>query len=264
VPRLALGEKALVIAMDHARTLGVTPGLENPGAVLDAVIAAGADGVMTTYGVIKHYRDKLIGRVPTYLRLDGGPTRYREDWLRYSEWSLLHTVEDARRLGVDGVCVMGFMGGPVEMRTYEIVARVVGDCRADGLPVMVEALPCLGVERIPDPLAAEPMASASRVAFELGADIVKTYYTGSPESFRQVVQNCPVPVLIAGGVKMDTLEAALKVVHGSVKGGGKGVVFGRNIWQSPNVAGTVAALRAIIHDGASVADAMLIAAPPVR
>ena len=195
--------------MDHARTLGVTPGLENPGQVLDRVIEAGADGIMTSYGVIKHCRERLIGRIPTFLRLDGGPSKYREDWLRYSEWSLLHTVEDARRLGVDGVCVMGFMGGPVEMRTYEIVARVVGDCRQDGLPVMVEALPCQQVERIPDPLAAEPMASAARIAFELGADIVKTYYTGSPESFRQVVRNCPAPVLIAGGTRMDTIEAAL-------------------------------------------------------
>src|SRR5262245_54965216 len=125
VARLKLGRKALVIAMDHARTLGAVEGLEDPGKVLDQVIAAGADGVMTTYGVIKRYRDKLIGRVPTYLRLDGGPSKYREDWLRYTEWSLLHTVDDARALGVDGVCVMAFTGGDVELETYRIVARVV-------------------------------------------------------------------------------------------------------------------------------------------
>ena len=121
--RLKLGERAIVIAMDHARSLGVIPGLEDPGAVLDRVLDAGADAVMTSYGVIKHYRDRLLGRVPTFLRLDGGPSSYREDWLRYTEWSLLHTVEDARRLGVDGVCVMGFMGGAVELRTYDIGGR---------------------------------------------------------------------------------------------------------------------------------------------
>ena len=254
--RMKLPEKAIVIAMDHARTMGAVPGLDDPGAVLDRVIAAGADAIMTSYGVIKHCRSRLIGRIPTYLRLDGGPSTYREDWLRYSEWSLLHTVEDARRLGVDGVCVMGFMGGPVEMRTYEAVARVVGDCAADGLPVMVEALPCLGVERIPDPMAADAMASAARIAFELGADIVKTYYTGSAHSFRTVTARCPAPCMIAGGAKMDTLEAALRVVHGSIAGGGKGVVFGRNIWQNPDPGSVVAALRAIIHDGATVEDAM--------
>ena len=255
--RLALGDRGIVIAMDHARTLGVVAGLEDPGAVLDRVIGAGADGIMTSYGVIKRYRDKLLGRLPVYLRLDGGPSIYREDWLRYSQWSLLHTVEDARRLGVDGVCIMGFMGGAVEMRTYEIVARVVGECASDGLPVMVEALPCPS-ERIPNPLDAGAMASASRIAFELGADIVKTYYTGSPDSFRKVASSCPVPVMIAGGVKMDTIRAALEVVLGSVKGGGSGVVFGRNIWQAPDPAAVVRALGAVIHHGKTVDEAMQI------
>lgn len=258
--RLTLGDSALVVAMDHARTLGVVQGLEDVGATLDRVLDAGADAIMTTYGVVKHFHDRLIGRVPVFLRLDGGPSIYREDWLEYSEWSLLHTVEDARRLGVDGVCLMGFMGGDVEMRTYEIVARVVGDCASDGLPVMVEALPC-PADRIPNPLDAKAMASASRIAFELGADIIKTYYTGSAQSFSHVTQTCPVPVLIAGGVRMDTIEAALEVVHGAIAGGGKGVVFGRNIWQDDDPAAVVRAMRAIIHDGASVADAVAVGWP---
>jgi class I fructose-bisphosphate aldolase len=259
--RMSFANRGVVIAMDHARTLGAVQGLDDPGAVLDRVIDAGADAIMTSYGVVKRYRDKLIGRLPTFLRLDGGPSSYREDWLEYTEWSLLHTVDDARRLGVDGVCVMGFLGGAVEMRTYEIVARVVGDCAADRLPVMVEALPC-PTERIPDPSDAKAMADASRIAFELGADIVKTYYTGSPESFRRVVEVTPAPVMIAGGVKMDTIRAALAVVHGSVAAGGRGVVFGRNIWQRPNPAAVVTALSAIIKDGASVDDAMRLGALP--
>jgi len=259
LPRLALGKKALVVAMDHARTLGVTPGLEDPGQVLDRVIDAGADGIMTSYGVIKHYRERLIGRIPTFLRLDGGPSKYREDWLRYSEWSLLHTVEDARRLGVDGVCLMAFIGSKVELRTLEICARVAGDCIADGLPVMVEALPCPS-ERVPNPLDADAMAGACRIAFEHGADIVKTYYTGSAGSFRKVTAACPAPVFIAGGVKMDTIRAALEVVHGSVQAGGRGVVFGRNIWQAPDPAAVVRALGAIIRDGKGVDEAMQIGA----
>jgi fructose-bisphosphate aldolase, class I len=257
--RMNFGNGGIVVAMDHARTLGAVDGLEDPGAVLDRVISAGADAIMTSYGVIKHYRSRLIGQIPTFLRLDGGPSTYREDWLHYSEWSLLHTVDDARNLGVDGVCVMGFMGGTVEMRTYDIVARVVGDCAADGLPVMVEALPC-PVERIPNPLDEKAMASASRIAFELGADIVKTYYTGWPESFRRVCSICPVPVMIAGGGRMDTVRQALDVVHGSIAGGGTGVVFGRNIWQSENPAAVVKALSAIVKEGASVDKAMKLAA----
>ena len=176
--RRELGAKALVVAMDHAQGMGVPPGLEDPAATLDKILD-GADGIMTSYGVIKHYRDRLIGRIPTFLRLDGGPSVYRGEWLRANEWMLFHSVEDARRLGVDGVCLMGFMGAPVETITYEIVGRVVGECAADGLPVMVEALPCLA-DKIPDPMDADAMASASRIAFELGADVIKTYYPGFP------------------------------------------------------------------------------------
>src|ERR1700737_114527 len=136
--RLYLPEKALLVALDHAQTLGVVPGLEDPGRVLDTVIEAGADGIMTSYGVIKRYGERLIGRVPTFLRLDGGPSIFREDWLKYTEWSLLHSVEDAFNLGVDGVCVMCFIGGKVELRTFEILGKVASECQADELPVMVE------------------------------------------------------------------------------------------------------------------------------
>ena len=186
---LAADGKALIVAMDHARTLGVTEGLEDPGLVIDAVVDAGADGLMTTFGVVKKYRDKLVGRIPTTMRLDGGPSIYREDWLAYTEWALLHSVEDAVALGVDAVVLMAFTGIPVELETYRIVAKVAGECMSAGMPLLVEALPGKS-ERIPDPLDPIAMASACRIGFEHGADYLKTYYTGSAESFRIVVDNC--------------------------------------------------------------------------
>jgi DhnA family fructose-bisphosphate aldolase class Ia len=100
------------------------------------------------------------------------------------------------------------------------------------------------------------MASAARLAFEHGADYIKTYYTGSPESFRTVIENCPVPCLIAGGPRMNTVEETLEVVAGAMAAGASGVVFGRNIWQHKNPAGMVRALQRVIHGGASVAEAM--------
>ena len=100
------------------------------------------------------------------------------------------------------------------------------------------------------------MAAACRLAFEHGADQVKTYYTGSAESFRQVINGCPVPVLIAGGPKMDTTEEVLQVVYDSMAAGAAGTVFGRNIWQGSNMRGMIAALQSIIHDNASVSEAM--------
>jgi class I fructose-bisphosphate aldolase len=251
-PVLASDGKALVVAMDHARTFGAVEGLEDPGTVIEAAVDAGADAVMTTFGVVKRYRERLIGRVPTFLRLDGGPSLYREDWLAYTEWSLLHSVEDALLLGADGVVVMAFVGIPVELQTYRIVAKVAGECLRANVPLMVEALPCPS-ERIPDPKAADAMADAARLAFEHGADLVKTYYT---EGFRQVTENCPVPVLIAGGPKMETVEETLQVVHSAIGAGAAGAVFGRNIWQSGDTRGAIRALKGIIHDGRPVADAL--------
>ena len=252
---LANDGRGLIVAMDHAQTHGIIAGLEDPGRVIDTVVEAGADGIMTTFGVVKKYRDRLIGRIPTTLRLDGGPSLFRQDWLAYTEWSLLHSVDDALALGVDAVVLMAFVGIPVELETYRILGKVASQCYQANLPLLVEALPCPS-ERIPharDPIA---MAAAPRIAFEHGADFVKTYYTGTPDGFRLVIDNSPVPVLIAGGPRMDTVESSLNVVAEAVQAGAAGVVFGRNIWQAPNPAGMVCALKRIIHEGATVPDVM--------
>ncbi|MGI9435862.1 MAG: class I fructose-bisphosphate aldolase [Geminicoccaceae bacterium] len=247
-------KKQLVVAMDHARAMGALAGLEDPGAVIDLAIEAGADAIMTSYGVVKHFRDRLIGRIPTILRIDGGPSFYREDWLKNTDWRLLHTMEDAEALGVDGVCTMVFMGSEVEMDTLEITAEVARQTMGTSLSLMVEALPCPSA-RITDPNDAKAMADACRLAFEHGADVLKTYATGSAESFRQVTNNCPAPVLIAGGAKMNSERDMLQVVRDTLDAGGRGVVFGRNIWQSAAPEKTIHALRHLIHGDGSVDDA---------
>jgi class I fructose-bisphosphate aldolase len=248
-------KKQLVVAMDHARAMGTVAGLEDPGRVIDSVIEAGADAIMTSFGVVKHYRERLIGRVPTIMRVDGGPSMYREDWLQNTEWQLLHGVDEALALGADGVCTMVFMGSEVEVETLAITADVAGICLREELPLMVEALPC-PCERIPDPNDAGAMASACRLGFEHGADVLKTYATGSAESFRQVTANSPVPVLIAGGPKLDSNRDVFQLVRDTLDAGANGVVFGRNIWQSPDPAKMVKALRHLIHDDGTVEGAI--------
>ncbi len=110
----------------------------------------------------------------------------KEPWLASTQWSLLHTVEEARLLRAEGVCLMYFMGAACELATLEIVADVCGQCLESEYPVMVEALPCPG-PGVPDPLDAELLADACRIAFEHGADLLKTYYPGTQEGFAQVV-----------------------------------------------------------------------------
>lgn len=244
--RLDLDRPRLVLAMDHARAMGAVAGLEDPRRVLETSIEAGVDAVMTSFGVVKRYRGLLVGRVPTFLRLDGGPSLLKERWLENSEWALLYTLDDAARLGVDGVCLMYFMGAACELRTLEIVARVCGEALARGLPVMVEALPCKH-PAIPDTNDPGMMADACRIAFEHGADILKTYFPHDRAGFARVVRSCPAPVLIAGGPKLSDDRAVLAMVAESVAEGGKGVVFGRNIWQHARPERMVKALLATLR-----------------
>ncbi len=250
---LADDGKSLIVAMDHARTFGAVPGLENPGAVIEMAAAAGADAVMTSFGIAKHCQKELAA-IPFVLRLDGGPSLYREDWLAYTQWQQLHAVEDAERLGAAAVATMTFMGIPAELQTMAVTAGVANECLESDMPLLVEALPGKS-ERVPDPLAADAMASAARLGYEHGADVVKCYYTGDIDSFRTVVENCPVPILIAGGPRLETDRDVLQMVADSIEAGAAGVVFGRNIWQGSRPAGMVKALRAIVHEGADVAAA---------
>jgi len=117
------------------------------------------------------------------------------------------------------------------------LSRVSSDALRYGVPVLVEALPCPSESIISDPMAARAMADAARGGFEHGADLLKCYYTGTPENFCQITASYPAPVLSAGGKCMDTERDVLWVVHGSRQGGGAGVVFGRNIWQHAHPGG---------------------------
>jgi len=250
---LAADGRSLIVAMDHARTFGVVPGLENPGAVIKMAAEAGADAVMTSFGIAKKCQAELAD-IPFVLRLDGGPSLYREDWLAYTDWQQLHSVQDAVRLGAAAVATMTFMGIPAELKTMAVTADVASECLASDMPLLVEALPGKS-ERVPDPLAPDAMASAARLGFEHGADVVKCYYTGDIDSFRTVVENCPVPILIAGGPRLETDRDVLQMVSDAIEAGAAGLVFGRNIWQGSRPRGMVRALRAIVHDDVDVATA---------
>jgi fructose-bisphosphate aldolase, class I len=166
-------------------------------------------------------------------------------------------VQDAAALGADAVVVMHFVGAPVEMDTLQNLAEAVAQCQRAGLPLLVEALACPH-PNIPDIFDPAVIALAARIAAEYGADFVKTTYSGDPESFGQVVRGASVPVLVLGGERMNTDRAALELTHGAVAAGAAGIVMGRNIWQAPKPAEMVRALRAIIHDGASVDGAMAL------
>ncbi|MBS7250253.1 MAG: fructose-bisphosphate aldolase [Candidatus Freyarchaeota archaeon] len=248
--------RSLVVALDHSFTFGPMQGIEKPGETIEKVIEGGADAIMTSYGIIKEFHDLMVGRVGTILRLDSGGSIYSLlDFNKVTDWHLIYSVEEAVRLGVDGVIVMGFFGAPCEAATLEILGYVAEECHKWGMPLLAETLPMVG-NIVKDAYDVGHVSFAARIGQEYGADFIKTNYTGSPESFRKVIENCSIPVLIAGGAKMETPKDVLGVVRGAIDAGGKGVVFGRNIWQYKNPTAMTRAIAKIIHQNATVEEAL--------
>ena len=184
--------RALIVAMDHGNFCGVMPGLSDPGQVIREVVAGGADAILTTFGVAKNYAASF-GRAGLLVRLDSGKTIIAKEG---REWPLRYSVEDAVRLGADGVGCMGFPGSSFEQQTLVNLAQVASDCRRWGMVLLAEMLPG-GFERF-DLHTPENIALAARFGVELGADLIKTKFSGSIESFSEVVAGCYRPDRGAG------------------------------------------------------------------
>ncbi len=242
--------RSLVVALDHASGLNVYPALADPARVLDAVVAGGADAILTTPGILKQFHTYL-GSLGVILRMDGGSSQLGRG---SGECRLLFSVEDALRLGADAVACMGFPGTAIEALTLENLSALAGQCHAWCVPLMAEMLP--GGFTNPGLHTAENIRLAVRIGVELGADFIKTEFCEPPESFRQVTANCYRPVLVLGGRRTEDERALFTLVKTAVETGAAGVVFGRNIWGHSRPGAMVAALSRIIHDNVPVEAAL--------
>lgn len=225
--------RALVVAMDHAGHMGPLPGLVNPEATIRQVLKGGADAILTTYGTATRF-SAVIGECGLILRLIAGQPL---------------GVEDALRAGADAVMCMYFIGSG-EAETARHASELASACAAWNLPLGVEFLPRVAEDQKKDFPAL--IARGSRIAFEMGADFIKTMYTGAPETFRAVVEGCGVPILVLGGPKMESERDLLEGVRHALDVGARGVAIGRNIWQHEHPERMTAALARLIHDDASV------------
>jgi len=242
--------KAFIVAMDHAGSMGCLPGLENPGKILELVVAGGADAILTTYGVATQFAGQL-GGAGLILRADGGGTSLAKE---RTGMSLIYDALDALRIGADAVGVMGMAGSRFEAETLPYLAGLVGQCAEWHVPVMAETLPG-GFEDPANMWTPENIGFACRIGVELGADFIKTQYTGDKESFRKIVDTTYAPIVILGGGKIKTETDLLTVVYDGLQVGAKGVAIGRNIYQHAHPDKIARAIAAVIHDGATVKQA---------
>jgi len=232
--------RALMLAVDHGYFLGPTSGLEEPGKTI-APLLPFADSLMLTRGVLRTSVDPRA-EVPIVLRVSGGSSILRE----LSNEDITVSIEDALRLNVSAMALSIFVGAEFEKQTLVSLARLVDAGERYGIPVL--AVTAVGKDMARD---ARYLGLACRIAAELGAHVVKTYFC---EDFEEVVGSCPIPVIVAGGKKTPEPEA-LQLAWNSVQGGAVGVDMGRNIFQSDSPVGMIQAVRAIVHGKASVDEA---------
>ncbi len=230
--------RTVMLAVDHGYFLGPTTGLEEPQKTIEPLLPY-ADTLMLTRGVLRTSVPASTN-VPIVLRVSGGTSILRKDDL--DDEGTTVSMRDALRLNVSGVALSIFVGAERERQTLLGLAELVDEAEEFGVPVL--AVTAVGKEMARD---ARYLGLACRIAAELGAHFVKTYYC---EDFDKVVKSCPVPVVIAGGKKIPEKDA-LTLAYNAVQNGASGVDMGRNIFQSEHPVAMIQAVREIVHNNAT-------------
>lgn len=237
-----VGHRALVVAFDHALVLGPIKGTEDPLGQIRRFAEAKVDAVLLNLGLIRQFANsRLEGPLPALIaRIDWttvwsaiGNNGKGQGQLRSS---LLAHPEDALRQGADAVLTYMIVGtGDADFESQEIrrTAEVARECERVGIPLIVESV--ARGKNIENPGEPRWLNLHTRMAAELGADAVKTDYTGDRASMKSVVDDCPIPILVLGGARQGSDEEALDVVRSVVFAGAAGVFFGRNVFQAPEM-----------------------------
>lgn len=236
--------RALFLPIDHGYFQGPTTKLERPGETIKPIIQY-ADALMLTRGVLRNCVDPNIEK-PIILRVSGGSSIIGED---LANETIISSIEEIIRLNASAVSMSIFVGSKYEHQSLKNLAKLVDECEEFGIPVM--AVTAVGREL--EKRTARYLGLCSRIAAELGARVVKTYYC--EKDFDKVVNGCPVPVVIAGGPKVESQFEVFEFVYNGLQQGAIGVNLGRNIWQSQNPVASIRAIRAIIHDNYTAKEA---------
>lgn len=241
--------RTVIVPMDHCVAMGPVTGLVNMQEIINKLLQGGVDAVVIHRGVAKHVD---AGNAGLIIHLSG-ITKLGPD---PNNMVQVCSVEEAIRIGADAVSVHVNVGAEQEDKMLAKLGRVADDCDRYGVPLLAMVYP--RGPNIQNQYAVDVVAHAARLGAELGADIIKTNYTGDAETFKEVVRSCYVPVIVAGGPKVETVREVLQMVYDSIKAGGAGLSIGRNVFQHENPTLMVKALSAIVHRGASVDEALKI------
>lgn len=232
--------RTVMLAVDHGYFLGPVSKMEEPRKTIEPLIPY-VDSLMITRGVLRNCIDAKYN-IPIVLRVSGGNSIVGPD---LSNEEIAVSIQDAIRLNVAAVALSIYVGTNYEHQTLINLTKLIDEGQNYGIPVL--AVTAVGKEL--EKRDARYLSLSCRIAAELGAQIVKTYYC---EEFEKVVKSCPVPIVIAGGPKLKSELDVIEMAYNAISAGAKGVDMGRNIWQSKWPVAVVSAIRAIVHENATL------------
>ncbi len=237
--------RCLMLAIDHGYFMGPTHGMERP--VTDIMpLLPHVDSLMLSPGILSVCVDPTLRGIGWVLRASGGNSILDDD---IDNERLIITAQDAVRLNASAVAVSVYVGTEHQKQTLGNLTDLISDAAQYDLPVL--GVTAVG-KKLGDRREKRYLGLASRITAELGADVVKTYYC---DGFDEVVAKCPVPIVVAGGKKLNTYLDVLELTFNSIQNGAIGVDMGRNIWQSEYPAAIIQGVKSIIHNNASVKEA---------
>ena len=242
--------RTVIIPMDHGVTVGPIEGLADMRDAVSKVVAGGANAILMHKGIVRAGHRGTGRDVGLIIHLSAGTSMSPDPNAK----ELVCTVEEAIKLGADAVSVHINLGAETDNEMLRQLGYISERCLVWQMPLV--AMMYTRGPKIKDEYNVDNVKHAARVGAELGADIVKVVYTGSVESFAEVVNGCTVPVVIAGGPKMDSDEDIFKMVEDALKAGAEGISIGRNAFQHKNPTKMVQALSKMVHSGASIEEAI--------
>jgi predicted phospho-2-dehydro-3-deoxyheptonate aldolase len=243
--------RTVIIPMDHGVTVGPVAGLADMRSTVAKVVAGGANAILMHKGMVRAGHRGAGRDVGLIIHLSAGTSLSPDPNAK----ELACTVEEALQLGADAVSVHINLGAETDRLMLRQLGSVSERCGQWQMPLV--AMMYVRGPRIKNEYDVGYVKHAARVGAELGADIVKVPYTGTVDGFREVAEGCPVPVVIAGGAKMDSDEDIFRMADGALKAGAAGLSIGRNAFQHESPERMVAAMCRMVHEKASVEEAMV-------
>jgi len=236
-------EKTVIVPLDHGVSLGPVKGITDIRSTIDKIAEGGASAIVVHKGLLPFVGPSVGSRLGLIIHLSASTSRSPDPDFKV----LVAQVEEAVSIGADAISIHCNIGGEHEDKMIADFGMVADECRSLGFPLLAMCYP--RGKNVKSQFDLEPVKHCARLAAELGADVVKTNYTGSVESFKQVVQGTPIPVVIAGGPKMGSEKELLAMISEAIRAGAKGVSIGRNVFQHDDITGITRAIGRVVFEG---------------